>query len=739
MRVHGTSRHQIAPSRYVARSPEPTLQSRTRSSELGVTVQPDGVDAAVIATHASLVEFCAVDTEPDGSIRERRFALNNGQHGVWSGFIPGIKPGQHYGFRVHGRWDPDAGMRHNPAKLLLDPYGRGVAGDYDLGPACYSHEVNEALEPIPGPRKINEWDSAPHVPHSVVVDEFFDRPVAPLDTPWDTTVIYEAHVRGLTMNMPGVPQHLRGTYAGVAHPAAIAHLKRLGITAIELLPIQAKLAEPFLVEKGLDNYWGYNTLGFFAPEPSYATAAAQAAGPSAVLREVKGMVSLLHEAGIEVLLDVVYNHTCEAGIDGPTLSWRGLGESTYYIQSTSTPVDFIDVTGTGNSLDFRLRRVIQMSLDSLRYWVKEIGIDGFRFDLSVTLGRQGREFNPHHPFFVAMTTDPVLRSRKLINEPWDLGPNGWRTGQFPSPTADWNDRFRNTVRSFWLTDQGHEAAGHRPHDSRELVTRLSGSADLFSRGRVPGGRGTFASINFVTAHDGFTLRDLTTYNQKHNEANGEDNRDGSNDNRSWNHGTEGPDPALEPVRLKSMRNLIATLIFSAGTPMLTAGDEIARTQWGNNNPYCQDNELSWIDWKTEPWQDDFQATVSYLLRLRREHKVFRPTGFYTGTPRHGDSLPDVTWLDHDGKEMPAWKWFEPASRTFQMLRSGQGEDVDALVIINGLGEDMEFTIPTGRGRPFDLVWDSALSRPERFDERLLPGATASLDGQSIRLYLSNPA
>ncbi|WP_230198262.1 glycogen debranching protein GlgX [Flaviflexus massiliensis] len=734
-----TSHHRIEPKRYIARAPEPTAPSRTHASQLGVFVHPDGVDVAITAPLASGVEFCAIDRGPAGTILERRYALNGPELGVWTGFIPGIEVGQHYGFRVHGRWDPEAGMRHNPAKLLLDPYGRGVAGDFDLGPAVFSHEVDENLHPIPGPRKINELDSAPHVPHSVIVDDSYYGTVEALHTPWDRTVIYEAHVRGLTMNLPGVPTHLRGTYAGLAHPATIAHLQRLGITAIELLPIQAKLSETFLIEKGLSNYWGYNTLGFFAPEPSYATKAAQAEGPSAVLREVKGMVSLLHEAGIEVILDVVYNHTCEGGTDGPTLSWRGFGESNFYMQKPGNPGEFDDVTGCGNSLDFRLRRVIQMSLDSLRYWAEEVGIDGFRFDLAVTLGRQGRDFHSHHPFFVAMTTDPVLRSRKLITEPWDLGHNGWRTGQFPSPMADWNDRYRNTVRSFWLSDQAAMADGKRPADSRELVTRLSGSADLFSRGRVPGGRGTFASINFVTAHDGFTLGDLVTYNYKHNEANLEDNRDGTDDNRSWNHGNEGPDAALLAARQKSMRNLIATLLLSSGTPMITAGDEIGRTQFGNNNPYCQDNTLSWVDWRLQPWQEDFQETVSYLIRLRREHTVFRPTGFYTGTPRNGDPLPDVTWLARDGEEMPAWKWFEPSSRSFQMLRSGGGTDVDALIIINGLNEPREFTFPIGRGRPFDLAWDSTVARPNGFRERKLPGSTIEMEEQSIRLYLSNPA
>lgn len=739
MRVTIKSEHRIEPKRYTARAPEPTSPSLTHSSKLGVHVRPDGVDVAITAPLAASVEFCAIDRGPGGSLHERRFALNGPELGVWTGFIPGIGVGQHYGFRVHGRWDPPAGMRHNPAKLLMDPYGRGIAGDFDLSPSVFSHEVDHNLEPIPGPRKLNELDSAPHVPHSVVVDDSYDGHVEALHTPWSNTVIYEAHVRGLTMNMPGVPMHLRGTYAGLAHPATIAHLHRLGITAIELLPIQASLAEPFLLEKGLSNYWGYNTLGFFAPEPRYATKAAQAEGPSAVLREVKGMVSLLHEAGIEVIMDVVYNHTCETGTDGPTLSWRGFGESNFYMQKPGNPDEFEDVTGCGNSLDFRLRRVIQMTLDSLRYWAEKVGIDGFRFDLAVTLGRQGRDFHSHHPLFVAMTTDPVLRSRKLITEPWDLGHNGWRTGQFPSPMADWNDRYRNTVRSFWLTDQALQADDQRPADSRELVTRLSGSADLFSRGRVPGGRGTFASINFITAHDGFTLNDLTTYNVKHNEANLEDNRDGSNDNRSWNHGTEGPSAALLAARQKSMRNLMGTLLLSSGTPMLTAGDEIARTQYGNNNAYCQDNSLSWVDWRLQPWQEDFQETVAYLLRLRREHQVFRPTGFFTGTPRNGDPLPDVTWLARDGEEMPAWQWFEPTSRSFQMLRSGNGKDVDALLIINGLSDTTEFTMPVGRGRPFDLAWDSTVARPNGFRERKLPGSKIKMEEQSIRLYLSNPA
>lgn len=722
---------------YVARSPEPTSQPRGHGHQLGVTIYPDGIDVAVVAGHATLVEFCAVDVTPSG-LRERRFRLNQSGQGVWSAFIPHIYPGQRYGFRAHGKWDPASGMQHNPAKLLLDPYGKGIAGEFIVCPAVYAHTVNDDLTPIE-PMEPSPLDSAPYVPHSVVTSTDYDGTVAPLHTPWDRTVIYEAHVKGLTMNLPGVPDHLRGTYAGLAHPATIEHLTSLGVTAIELLPIHAKVNEAFLDNLGLTNYWGYNTAAFFAPEPSYATAQAQEAGPDAVLREVKGMVDLLHQAGIEVLMDVVYNHTCEGGIDGPTLSWKGLDPLTYYLREHGKPGLFMDVTGCGNSLDFRRRRVIQMTLDSLRYWADEVGIDGFRFDLAVTLGRQGRDFNSHHPFLVALSTDPILGHRKLINEPWDIGPNGWRTGEFPAPMADWNDRFRDAVRRFWIADQAALENKSRGGDLREIVTRLSGSADLFSGGRLPGGRGASASINFVTAHDGFTLADLTTYNHKHNEANLEGNRDGSDSNNSWNHGTEGPDPELIDARTKTMRNMLGTLILAAGTPMITAGDEFGRSQGGNNNAYCQDNDISWVDWDLEPWQRELMETTRHLLRLRSEHKVLRPTSFYSGTPVAGDALPDVAWLDRSGTPMPAWKWFDPGSRVLQMMRSGYGTDTDALVIFNGSLAPADVTLPAGRGLPFDLVWDSAHPLPPRRQTREAAQTTVTVPGQSMRLYLSNPA
>ncbi|MFH5824054.1 glycogen debranching protein GlgX [Georgenia sp. AZ-5] len=563
-------------------------------------------------------------------------------------------------------------------------------------------------------------------------------------------MLYEAHVRGLTMNLRGVPPELRGTYAGLAHPATIAHLKRLGVTTVELLPIHASLAEPWLTRKGLGNYWGYNTLGFFAPEPRYATRAAREAGPQAVLAEVKGMVALLHAAGLEVVLDVVYNHTCEGGADGPSLSLRGLDNTGYYLHDGARPAALVDVTGCGNSLDFRRTRVVQLALDSLRYWAGEVGVDGFRFDLAVTLGRNGADFTPYHPFFVAMTTDPLLGSAKLIAEPWDLGPGGWRTGQFPAPTADWNDRFRGAVRTFWLADAGAQAKGHTGRDLRELATRMSGSADLFGLGEVPGGRGPLGSVNFVTAHDGFTLADLVAYDHKHNAANLEDNRDGSDDNRSWNHGLEGPvrrdSPfaVVLPLRRRSMRNLLGTLLVSAGVPMITAGDEIGRTQRGNNNAYCQDNEISWVDWETEPWQRDLLATAAYLLDLRRDHPVLRPARFASGRPAPGDDVADLAWFDARGEAMTAQLWHDPHNRVLQMLRSGR-PGADALVLLNGSLDLQEVTLVKGRGADYELVWDSAWERPgqhradsdaEPMSLLASPGETVELESLSMRVYLT---
>ena len=719
---------------------------------LGAHLVGDGIDVAVHASRATRVDLCLVDVAADGSLSERRYRLRGPVSGVWHGHLPGVRAGQRYGFRVHGRWDPAAGLLHNPAKLLLDPYARALAGSVELVPAIHAHVVDEDLAPADGPWLPDPADSAPFVAHGVVVDDAFDGAVPPPRVPWSETVLYEAHVRGLTMRLPEVPPELRGTYAGIAHPATIAHLKRLGVTTVELLPIHANFPEPFLTAKGLTNYWGYNTLAFFAPEPTYATRAAQEAGPTAILAEVKGMVSLLHAAGLEVVLDVVYNHTCEGGERGPSLSLRGLDNTGYYLHDGTAPARLVDVTGCGNSLDFRRTRVVQLALDSLRYWAGEVGVDGFRFDLAVTLGRNGAEFTPHHPFLVAMATDPVLSATKLISEPWDLGPGGWRTGQFPAPMADWNDRFRNTVRSFWLADPAAAAKGHTGHDLRDLATRLSGSADLFGSGEVPGGRGPLASVNFVTAHDGFTLADLVSYEHKHNEANLEGNRDGTDDNRSWNHGVEGPlppdSPAAEilPLRRRSMRNLLGTLLVSAGTPMLTAGDEIGRSQAGNNNPYCQDNEISWIGWDREGWHGDLLRTVSSLLKLRSEHPVLRPGRFASGRPAtEDDVLPDLSWFGAGGEAMTAQAWHDPHGRVLQMLRSGRpAEDSDALVVLNGSLDQQTVILPTGRGTDYELVWDSAWERPaapmhaetEPLGMVASPGEAVQLESLSMRIYLA---
>jgi glycogen operon protein len=605
------------------------------------------------------------------------------------------------------------------------------------------------------------------VPHGVVVDveALRARPGAgdpranrPY-VPWRDTVVYEAHVRGLTKLHPEVPEDLRGTYAGLAHPAVVRHLTSLGVTAIELLPIHTKADEPHLVAKGLTNYWGYNTLGFFAPEPGYATRAAQAAGPAAVLDEVRATVRALHDAGIEVLLDVVYNHTCEGGVDGPHVSWRGLDSTEYYLHDGPRRATLADVTGTGNTLDFRSPRVVQLAMDSLRYWADVVGVDGFRFDLAVTLGRTWDGFDPDHPFLVALQHDPSLANLKLVAEPWDVGPGGWQTGSFPPPMGEWNDRFRGAARQFWLSEvrrlRESDSGGHGDSSSvRDLATRLAGSADLFGHGDPPLLRGPVASINFVTAHDGFTLRDLVTYDRKHNDANGEDGRDGSDDNRSWNHGLEGPggpgDPGdpeqlrIESLRRRSLRNLLATLVLAAGTPMLTAGDELGRTQGGNNNAYCQDGPTSWVDWDLEPWQAELLESTRSLLALRRAHPALRVDAFYRGRPLPGDAptQPDLSWFDAAGEELTPDDWHEPTLRTLQMLRrTAVPGSSHVLVVVNGALSPMEVAI-AGRGntdRTWHRAWGSndatraVLQRPER-----QPGDRVILDALTTVVYVAAP-
>ncbi len=718
-----------------------------RPPRLGVHVTDDGVDVAVLAPHAEAVELCLLD---ESGAEQRRVRLDGPRLGVFSSSVPGVGAGQRYGFRAHGPWDPSHGLRYNPAKLLVDPYARGLVGELSQEPVTYGHVVDDRLAGDPyGPP--DPRDSARDVPHCVVVDTrglpgpdpAANRPW----TPWRDTVVYEAHVKGLTQLGPNVAPETRGTYAGLAQPAMIEHLLRLGVTAVELLPIHAFTTEPHLHAKQLSNYWGYNTLGFFAPHAAYATAAARAAGPAAVLDELRMAVHALHEAGLEVLLDVVYNHTCEGGLTGQHVSWRGLDNAVYYLADGNVPASLVDVTGVGNTLDFRRPEVIRLALDSLRYWAEVVGVDGFRFDLAVAIARGAGGFTADHPLLVAAGADPALDGLKLIAEPWDVGYAGWRTGQFPPPFGEWNDRFRNAVRSFWLADPGRASRGLPGHRVRDLATRLSGSVDLFGHGTPPLARTPTASVNYVTAHDGFTMADLVAYDHKHNAANGEQNRDGSDDNRSWNHGIEGPvlvdSPFgdILPLRRRSIRNLFATLVLAAGTPMIVTGDEIGRTQAGNNNAYCQDNATSWVSWALSPWRRDLLATARHLLAIRRAHPALRATAFYTGHARQDGGAPDLGWYTPEGAPFDHARWHDASLRTFQMLRTAPVPDEDAvLLVVNGALGAVDVTLPEVAG-PWELVWDSVWDSPDEARDAAIgnglhpaPGELVTLEALTLRIY-----
>ena len=714
-----------------------------------------GLDIAVVAPNATAMDFCVRRGD-----KEERWNLYGPVDGVWHGHVDGLGEGTTYGFRAFGPWDPDRGLYFNPSKLLLDPYGRGVAGEVDLSPALYSHHVDHELYPKTYPLVQSNLNSAMHTPQSVVVQNHFHVQKGPR-IPAAESVIYELHVKGFTKNIPGVPEELRGTYAGLAHPATIQYLKDLGVTTLELLPVHAKMDEPFLTERGLTNYWGYSTMSFFSPEPSYATKDAQARGAGAVVDEFRGMVRLLHDAGLEVILDVVYNHTCEGGDTGPTVSWRGLDSQMYYRRMPERPHTMIDDTGCGNTVNFSEKRVVQMALDSLRYWVEEMGVDGFRFDLATTLGRLDGGYTPYHPFLIAAATDPVLRGVKLIAEPWDMGLGGWQTGNYPAPFQDWNDRFRDSVRKFWLTDFQQMAAGREAAGPSDLATRISGSRDLYWRHSAPS-----ASVNFVTAHDGFTMADLTMYNHQHNLANLEDNRDGTNNNHSWNHGIEGgagaaaagldiPDSEglvedIAFVRERSRRNLMTTMLVSAGTPMIAAGDEFARTQYGNNNAYCQDSPISWVDWDLNKAQERMFQVTSYLVGLRRKHPVLRPTSFAVGKIQPGDTIEDVSWFKASGKTLSPEEWSDPTNRVFQVRRSGfRYDDVDLLVVINGITDVAEVKLPENRGLNWALVWDTSWGAPKHGGitsvetalmegEIVKPGKKFMMEPQSMSVYFSSP-
>ncbi|KAB7789346.1 glycogen debranching protein [Bifidobacterium cebidarum] len=636
-------------------------------------------------------------------LRETLFRMTGPNYGLWYVHLPKAWDGMQYGYRVDGAWDPKHGVRFNPYKFLLDPYGKGIEGSMDLDPAAFSYECTVEDRKVIGSAygSMSTIDSLGHVPVSVAID---DRDVHKHEgdpdhphVPWRKTVIYEMHVKGFTANAPWLPEELRGTYAGLAHPITLAYLQNLGVTSIELLPIQAKQDELFLQEHGRKNYWGYSTLSYFSPEPSYATKAAQEKGATAVRQEVINMVRALHEAGFEVIMDVVYNHTCEGGVEGPTVCWRGLDDLAYYRHQKSNAGRLEDTTGCGNTFDFTNTHVVTFAVDSLRYWAKRIGIDGFRFDLGVTLARLNGEFTQHHPFLYALRSDLLLGNLKLIMEPWDLGNLGWRTGQFGIPFAEWNDRFRDTTRTFWLEDVDGSADYGRT-SLQEMATRLCGSADLFA---TDPGRGATASINFVACHDGFTLTDLTRYRTKHNEANGEHNNDGSSNNHSANFGVEGitDEPEIIAAREQAAMNLTGTMLLSLGTPMMLAGDEFRNTQDGNNNAYCQDNDLTWLnwDWLYSPHKTREMRrleTVSQLVSLRKSLDLYHHEDFFTRLTQLGLLKPSsrVKWFLPDGSSPVERDWFDLGIRSFTM-RLLSNTEVDVCIVVNGIAENRDFHLP----------------------------------------------
>ncbi len=622
------------------------------SHPLGSTWSPEATNFAVHAPRATAAWVCLVDDEGG----ERRHRLTEQELGIWHGAVPGVAPGTRYGYRVAGPWDPDQGLRFNPNKLLLDPFARAIAGTLTLDPAIYGYAQDD-------PSRRSDTDSAPYVPHGVVVaDDHFDwGDDAPPRHRWRDSAIYEMHVKGMTALHDRVPEHLRGTYAGLATPAVVDYLKDLGITAVELLPVHQFVSEAALLERGLVNYWGYNSIGFFAPHNAYSSSGDR----GQQITEFKAMVKAFHAAGIEVILDVVFNHTAEAGVIGPTLSFRGLDDRGFYCRNGNDhpgePFDdtYWDVTGCGNTVDASNPFALRLILDSLRYWVTEMHVDGFRFDLMSALTRVHHRIDMRAPLLIAIGQDPVLRHVKLIAEPWDASMDGYRVGEFPPPWVEWNDQYRDEIRDFW-----------RNYTSgiRGVATRLAGSSDLY----LDDGRSPYASINFVTAHDGFTMRDLVTYEHKRNEANGEDNRDGTDNNRSWNHGVEGEsdDPALLAVRRRQVANMMATLCLSNGVPMITAGDERGRTQRGNNNAYAQDNETSWIDWRPDDaWLDVYEITKT-ALRLRREHPALRQRHWFEGRPTIRGGPKDLAWLHPSGREMTGDDWHDPTLRAVGMFVSG---------------------------------------------------------------------
>jgi glycogen operon protein len=684
------------------------------------------------------VDLCLFDgdgtgEQPGASPAETRIPLTEVDGFVWHAYLPGVGPGQRYGYRVRGPYDPGAGHRCDPSKLLLDPYAKAVQGQVSWDESLFSYQLTD-------PRARNTADSAARMPKNVVINPFFDwANDRPPRTPYHETLIYEAHVRGLTLRHPDIPAAQRGTYAGLAHPAITEHLQRLGVTAVELMPVQQFVPEQALVRRGLTNYWGYNTLGFLAPHNRYSSAGQL----GEQVGEFKTMVKTLHDAGIEVILDVVYNHTSEGNHMGPTLSFRGIDNTAYYRLDDRDKSRYVDYTGCGNSLNVRHPHALQLIMDSLRYWILEMHVDGFRFDLASALARELHDVDRLSTFFDLVQQDPVVSQVKLIAEPWDVGEGGYQVGNFPPLWTEWNGKYRDTARDFWRG---------RPGTLPEFASRLSGSSDLYETS----GRRPVASVNFVTCHDGFTLHDLVSFNRKHNEANGEDNRDGTDDNRSWNCGTEGPadGPEINELRARQARNFLATLFCSQGVPMMLAGDEMGRTQAGNNNAYCQDNEVSWVDWSRAAGERDLTDFTRALSALRREHPVFRRRRFFLGHPPTSEGPGDIVWLTPAGGEMTENDWRAGDAKSLGVFLNGEaisepdprGErisDARFLLLFNAQAEPVRFTLPeAGYGPEWEIVIDTAGPRIPAIQGELpaLPAKTeVELADRSVIVLCCQPA
>jgi isoamylase len=692
---------------------------------LGATYDEEGVNFAVYSENATSVELCLFD-HPDDNVESTRVKLIERSHQIWHGYIPGLKPGQLYGYRVDGPYEPSAGHRFNKHKLLLDPYAKAIAGRIDWHDSLFAYEIgNDDLS-------FSNSDSGPFLPKGVVVDQAFNwgDDKAP-EIPYHQTIIYELHVRGFTMLNPWIPKHLRGTYAGLAHPACIEYLKQLGITAVEIMPVHFFVADRHLVEKGLTNYWGYNTIGFFAPEVKYASSGVLGEQVS----EFKEMVKAMHAAGIEVIMDVVYNHTAEGNHLGPQFSFKGFDNANYYRLDEDQRFYF-DYTGTGNTLNANLPNVLRLMMDSLRYWILEMHVDGFRFDLASTLARELHEVNKLSAFFDIIHQDPVISQVKLIAEPWDIGEGGYQVGKFPTGWAEWNGKYRDCIRDFW---RGAESM------LGEFALRFTGSPDLYEEGY----RSPTASINFVTAHDGFTLHDLVSYNEKHNEANSEDNNDGESHNRSWNCGEEGPSGTdeINSLRLKQKRNLLTSLFLSQGVPMLLAGDESGNSQSGNNNAYCQDNEISWIEWsQVDEGLLDFTKT---LIKIRKNHPVFSRRKWFQGKRIKGVGVKDIAWFQPDGLEMSDEHWTNGFAKSMGVYLNGHGSnlrglrgetiiDDDFYIIFNAHHESIEFSLP---GKKYGHYWEVILNTDDMdmAGEQIMGSEALRVNGRSVVLLRHTPA